>query len=102
VDTSGVDGTNSRFSVGICSEEHSASIWIALPCPLEELNPCHSRHSLIAQEQRNRFLPGLQLRKSIKRSLPTGSAQYSVFSSILAPQVLHDCFQDTYIVIDCQ
>jgi hypothetical protein len=66
---------------------------------LQKLDSRHSRHALVAQEQRHRLLARFQDLQRIQRRLPARSAHHPVLGPVLTTQILHNCFQNADIVV---
>ena len=97
-----IDGPNRRFRVRVRRQQHPPRLGIDLPRTLQEIHARHARHPLVAQNQRHRLLACLHLGQSVQRRLAAGRPHHAVFRSILTAQVLDNCLQNTYVVVDRQ
>ena len=98
----GVDGPDGGFCVGVGGQQHPSRLGILIAGLLKKLDPRHTRHALIAEQQGNRLLAGLQLGQGIQGSLPAGRPHHAVGGPVLAAQVLDNGFQNAYVVIHRQ
>ena len=102
VDAGRVDGANGGFRVGIRGEKDTARIGIDRARALEHLDAAHSGHALVADDQSDRLIAGLELGQRVERGRAAGGAHDAIGGPILAAQVLDHGFQHAYVVVNRQ
>ncbi len=69
---------------------------------LEHLDAAHAGHALVADDQGDGLVAGLELGQGVERGLAAGGAHDAVGGPILAAQVLDHGFQHAYVVVNRQ
>ena len=95
----GIDGADGRLGVGVSGEQDAARVRIELAGAFEQFDAAHAGHALVAEKEGNGLFSCFDLGKGVESGLPAGGAHHPVFSSIMAPEVLHNRFQDVHVIV---
>jgi hypothetical protein len=95
----GIDGLDGGLCIGISREENATGVGVNDAGAFQELDTGHAGHTLITDDEGDRFLFGFDLRESIERGLAAGSAHDAILVTVLTAEVLYNGFEYMNVIV---
>ncbi len=102
VEANNVDGANSSVDVGVGRQEDAPGVGEKLDGLFEQVNPSHSRHTVIGQKQGDLIAAQFQFSQRFKGSGARFGAQHAEGLGVVSAQGTCNGLRNRHVIIDGQ